>query len=65
VAVPPLDLTGLAVLELDVPDHPRAVAAYWNDVLLDTDTGRRLHRAVLQTPVPDGAVPIEEMEKAS
>jgi len=65
VAVPPLDLTGLAVLELDVPDHPRAVAAYWNDVLLDTDTGRRLHRAVLQTPVPDGAVPIEEVEKAS
>jgi DNA-binding transcriptional LysR family regulator len=65
VALAPLDLTGLAVLELDVPDHPRAVAAYWNDVLLDTDTGRRLHRAVMETPVPPGAVPADRMHRAS
>jgi DNA-binding transcriptional LysR family regulator len=63
VALAPLDLAGLTVLELDAP--PRAVAAYWNDVLLDTDTGRRLHRAVMETPVPPAAVPIERVERAS
>jgi DNA-binding transcriptional LysR family regulator len=65
VALAPLNLAGLAVLELGGPDKPRAVAAYWNDVLLDTDTGRRLHRAVLETPVPAGGVPIEQVERAS
>jgi DNA-binding transcriptional LysR family regulator len=64
VALAPLDLTGLAVLELDAPAHPRAVAAYWNDVLLDTDTGRRLHRAVMETPLPAGAVPLDQVERA-
>jgi len=65
VALAPLDLAGLAVVELDAPEHPRAVAAYWNDVLLDTDTGRRLHRAVMETPLPPGAVPVDRVEKAS
>ena len=32
---------GLAVLDLDDPGNSRVVAAYWYDVLLDTDTGRR------------------------
>jgi DNA-binding transcriptional LysR family regulator len=64
VALGPLNLGGLAVLDLDAPEPPRAVAAYWNDVLLDTDTGRRLHRAVMETPVPEGAVPVERMEPA-
>ena len=65
VALVPLDLTGLAVLDLDKPDHLRAVAAYWNDALLDTDTGRRLHRAVLDAPLPVGAEPVERVEEAS
>jgi DNA-binding transcriptional LysR family regulator len=64
VALAPLDLTGLVVLELDEPEPSRAVSAYWNDVLLDTDTGRRLHRAVLQAAVPPGAEPVERVERA-
>jgi hypothetical protein len=64
VALAPLDLAGLAVLELDEPDSPRAVATYWNDVLLDTDTGRRLHRAVVDAPVPAGAEPVDRVEQA-
>ena len=59
VALPPLDLSGLRVLDLDEPVAPRAVAAYWHDALLDTDTGRRLHRAVVDAPVPAGAVRID------
>ena len=39
------------------PRPPAAVAAYWNDVLLDTDTGRRLHRAVLDAPARRGPSP--------
>ncbi|MET0765846.1 MAG: LysR family transcriptional regulator [Blastococcus sp.] len=64
VALAPLDLRGLAVLDLDGPDHSRVVAAYWNDVLLDTDTGRRLHRAVVDAPLPVGAEPVERVERA-
>jgi DNA-binding transcriptional LysR family regulator len=65
VALAPLDLTGLAVLDLDDPGPARVVAAYWTDVLLDTDTGRRLHRAVLDAPVPRGAEPVEQAARAS
>jgi DNA-binding transcriptional LysR family regulator len=65
VALGPLDLTGLVVLDLDDPGHSRLVAAYWNDVLLDTDTGRRLHRAVMDAPVPLGAEPVEPVDRAS
>jgi DNA-binding transcriptional LysR family regulator len=65
VALGPLDLTGLAVLDLDAPECSRAVAAYWSDVLLDTDTGRRLHRAVLHAPLPEGAEPVLRAERAS
>ena len=64
VALGPLDLTGLAVLELDDPEPSRAVSAYWNDVLLDTDAGRRLHHAVLRAAVPPGAEPVERVERA-
>jgi DNA-binding transcriptional LysR family regulator len=62
VALGPLDLAGLLVLDLEGPAHCRVVAAYWNDVLLDTDAGRRLHRAVLEAPVPAGAeaAPLED-----
>jgi DNA-binding transcriptional LysR family regulator len=65
VALEPIDLTGLVVLGLDDPDSCRAVAAYWNDVLLDTDAGRRLHRAVLDAPVPHGAEPVVPEDRAS
>jgi DNA-binding transcriptional LysR family regulator len=64
VALAPLDLTGLVVLELDEPEPSRAVSAYWTDVLLDTDAGRRLHRAVLEAAVPPGAEPVERVERA-
>jgi DNA-binding transcriptional LysR family regulator len=57
VALAPLDRAGLVVLDLDDPGLRREVSAYWNIVLLDTDTGRRLHRAVMDAPVPAGAEP--------
>jgi hypothetical protein len=41
------------------------VAAYWSDVLLDTDAGRRLHRAVLDAPVPPGAEPVAPEDRTS
>jgi DNA-binding transcriptional LysR family regulator len=65
VALAPLDLSGLAVLELDDPEPHRTVAAYWNDVLLDTETGRRLYRAVIDEPVPTGAEPVAEADQPS
>jgi DNA-binding transcriptional LysR family regulator len=37
----------------------RRVAVYWYDVLLGTDVGRVLHREVLATPPPPGAVPVD------
>ena len=63
VALAPLDLAGLAVLDLDAQEPVRTVAAYWNDVLLDTDTGRRLHRAVVDSPVPAGAECVEQLDR--
>jgi DNA-binding transcriptional LysR family regulator len=63
VALAPLDLAGLAVLDLDAQEPVRTVAAYWNDVLLDTDTGRRLHRAVVDSPVPAGAEFVEQLDR--
>ena len=64
VALGPLDLAGLVVLDLEAP-APRTVAAYWNDVLLDTDAGRRLHRAVLEAPAPAGAEAVVRADRAS
>ena len=65
VALTPLNLAGLAVLDLDEPRPFRAVAAYWNDALLDTDAGRRLHRAVIDAPTPAGAGPGLRADQAS
>jgi DNA-binding transcriptional LysR family regulator len=65
VALASLDLSGLAVLDLGDGEPHRAVVAYWNDVLLDTDAGRRLHRAVMEAPVPVGAEPAEDVDEAS
>jgi DNA-binding transcriptional LysR family regulator len=57
VALAPLDSAGIVVLEFERPGLRREVSAYWNDVLLDTDIGRRLHRAVIDAPLPPGAEP--------
>jgi DNA-binding transcriptional LysR family regulator len=65
VALEPLELSGLVVRDLDDPEPQRSVAAYWNDVLLDTEMGRRLHRAVLEAPIPAGAEPTVEVDQAS
>jgi DNA-binding transcriptional LysR family regulator len=65
VALAPLDLAGLVVLDLEDGGHSRAVAAYWNDVLLDTDAGRRLHRAVIEAPAPEGAEAVVRENRAS
>jgi DNA-binding transcriptional LysR family regulator len=65
VALGPLDLAGLVVLDVEGPVHFRAVAAYWNDILLDTDAGRRLHRAVLDAPAPAGAEAVPPEDRAS
>ena len=64
VALEPLDLAGLAVLGLEDPEFRRTVAAYWCDVLLDTDAGRRLHRAVLEAPRPAGADLVTTVDQA-
>jgi DNA-binding transcriptional LysR family regulator len=55
VALPGLDLSGLAVRQIDEPVLAQPVAAYWNEALLETCIGRRLHRAVTRAPAPDGA----------
>jgi DNA-binding transcriptional LysR family regulator len=57
VALASLNRAGLEVLEFERPGLRREVSAYWNDVLLDTDIGRRLHRAVIDAPLPPGAEP--------
>jgi len=36
----------------------RRVYAYWYDVLLDTELGKRLLDEVLAEPAPAGAVPV-------
>jgi DNA-binding transcriptional LysR family regulator len=59
VAVADLDVTGLAVLDVDEPALANDVAAYWDEALPQTRLGRRLHRAVTGAPVPEGALPVE------
>jgi len=57
VAVENADMAGIVALNLDDPGMIRDVAAYWPDVLLMTDVGTALQQAVLQAPVPKGALP--------
>jgi hypothetical protein len=45
------------VVRVDEPALAQTVAAYWNDALLETDVGCRLHRAVTGARIPDGALP--------
>ena len=58
VSVRSLDTAGLAVLEIADGSLEREVAAYWYDVLLGTRVGRRLHAALLDAPIPPGAVAV-------
>jgi DNA-binding transcriptional LysR family regulator len=48
---------GLVTVPLADRGLVRRVAAYWSDVLLDTDVGRALLDEVLAAPLPAGAVP--------
>jgi DNA-binding transcriptional LysR family regulator len=41
------------------PGLTRSVSAYWYDVLLHTDLGRALHREVLASTAPPGAIPAD------
>ena len=50
---------GAVVLDVEGRNMVRDVAAYWYDVLLDTEVGRALHDAVLATPLPAGTRPVE------
>ncbi|WP_214370552.1 LysR family transcriptional regulator [Pseudonocardia sp. H11422] len=56
VALEISDTDGLVVLDIDDPRMVRDVAGYWYDVLVYTGVGRALLDAVLQAPVPPGAV---------
>jgi len=59
VALGPLDLSGLAVLDIDEPTVRRDVAGYWYDALAG-GVGMELQRAVVDAPLPPGAHPPEE-----
>jgi DNA-binding transcriptional LysR family regulator len=48
---------GLVAVPLAERGLVRRVAAYWSDLLLDTDVGRALLQEVLAAPPPAGAVP--------
>ena len=63
VALGTLDTGGATILDID-GDLVRDVAAYWYDVLLDTRIGRRLYRAVLDAPLPPGAMPLASPDGA-
>jgi DNA-binding transcriptional LysR family regulator len=60
VALGPLDLSGLAVLDLDDATLQREVAAYWYDVLVSGGVGMELHRALVAAPPPPGGDPPKE-----
>jgi len=59
IALGPLDLSGLAVLDIDEPTVRRDVAGYWYDALAG-GVGMELQRAVVDAPLPPGAHPPEE-----
>jgi len=57
VALAHLNIDGLAVLDIAKPGLMRDVAAYWYEVLVRTELGRALLDAVLDAPLPPGAMP--------
>jgi DNA-binding transcriptional LysR family regulator len=59
VALGPLDLSGLVVLDTDDPTLQREVAAYWYDTITLAGSGMELHRAVVTASPPPGAEPPE------
>jgi DNA-binding transcriptional LysR family regulator len=59
VALGPLDLSGLAVLDIDEPTVRRDVVGYWYDALTSGGVGMELQRAILDAPLPPGAHPEE------
>ena len=63
VALADLDVTGLAVLDVDESALANNVTAYWNEALPRTLLGRHLHRAVTRAPVPEGALPAERASR--
>jgi DNA-binding transcriptional LysR family regulator len=60
VALGPLDLSGLAVLDVDEPTVRRDVVGYWYDALTSGGVGMELQRAIVAAPLPPGGHPPEE-----
>ena len=60
VALGPLDLSGLAVLDIEEPTLRRDVVGYWYDALTSGGVGMELQRAIVAAPLPPGAHPPEE-----
>jgi len=60
VALGTIDLTGLAVLDIDDPTVRRDVVGYWYDALTSGGVGMELQRAILAAPPPPGGRPPEE-----
>ena len=60
VALGPLDLSGLAVLDIDEPTVRRDVAGYWYDALAGGGVGMELQRAIVDARRRRGAHPPEE-----
>jgi DNA-binding transcriptional LysR family regulator len=60
VALGPLDLSGLAVLDIDEATVRRDVVGYWYDALTTGGVGMELQRAVIAAPLPPGGHPPEE-----
>ena len=55
VALAPLDLSGLVVLDIDEAAAGREVALYWYEATVRGGAGMELHRAVAAAPPPTGA----------
>ena len=60
VALGPIDLSGLAVLDIDDPTVRRDVAGYWYDARTTAGAGMELQRAILAAAPPPGGRPPEE-----
>ena len=58
VAIDSADTADLVALSLDDAEMIREVAVYWYDALLSTEYGQALQQAVLQAPLPKGAIAV-------
>jgi DNA-binding transcriptional LysR family regulator len=59
VALAPLELTGLTVLDIDDPTVRRDVVGYWYDTFTTGGVGMELQRAILAASPPPGGHPPE------